>query len=69
MYYPKRYQNRYICEKTLSILFKSMSNLEQQLYFNLGERDQRVLIPKDITNILNISQQHASNLVANMVKK
>ena len=63
MYYPKRYQNRHICEKTLGSLFKSMSNLvEHPLYFNLDERDQRVFILQDITNILNISQQHARNL-------
>ena len=51
-------------------MFKSVSNLvEQPLYFNLGKRDQRVFILKDITTILNISQQHARNLAANMVKK
>lgn len=50
-------------------MFKSMSNLEQQLYFNLGEKEQRVFTLKDITNILNISLQHARKLASNMVKK
>ena len=50
-------------------MFKSMSNLEQHLYFHLGEKEQRVFTHNDIINILNISPQHARKLAANMVKK
>ena len=50
-------------------MFKSMSHLEQQLYFTLGEREQRVFTIQDIVNILNISLQHARNLASNMTKK
>lgn len=50
-------------------MFKSMSNLEQQLYFHLGEKEQRVFTHSDIINILNISLQHARKLASNMVKK
>ena len=50
-------------------MFKSMSGLEQQLYFHLGERDQRVFTIQDIKKILNISQAHARNIASDMVKK
>jgi predicted transcriptional regulator of viral defense system len=50
-------------------MFKSMSGLEQQLYFHLGERDQRVFTIQDIKEILNISQAHARNIASDMVKK
>ena len=50
-------------------MFHSMSHLEQHLYFTLGEREQRVFTIHDITSILNISEQHARNLAANMTKK
>jgi len=46
-----------------------MSGLEQQLYFHLGERDQRVFTIQDIKEILNISQAHARNIASDMVKK
>ena len=46
-----------------------MSHLEQQLYFKLGEREQRVFTIHDITSILKISEQHARNLASKMVKK
>ncbi len=50
-------------------MFKSMSGLEQQLYFSLGEKDQRVFTIQDIKKILNISLAHARNLASDMVKK
>jgi len=50
-------------------MFKSMSGLEQKLYFYLGEKDKRVFTIKDIAQILNISYAHARNIASNMVKK
>jgi predicted transcriptional regulator of viral defense system len=50
-------------------MFKSMSGLEQKLYFYLGEKDRRVFTIKDIVHILNISYAHARNIASNMVKK
>jgi len=50
-------------------MFKSMSGLEQKLYFYLGEKDQRVFTIKDIAQILNISYAHARNVASDMVKK
>ena len=70
MFFSKCNQNYYICEKTLSyIMFKSMSGLEQQLYFRLGEKDQRVFTIQDIKKILNVSTAHARNIASDMVKK
>lgn len=46
-----------------------MSNLEQRLYFSLGEKEQRVFTIQDIANILEISLQHARKIASNMVKK
>jgi predicted transcriptional regulator of viral defense system len=50
-------------------MFKSMSGLEQQLYFRLGEKDQRVFTIQDIKKILNVSYAHARNIASDMVKK
>lgn len=50
-------------------MFKPMSDLEQLLYFKLGEREQRVFTIQDIESMLNISPQHARNLAYRMVKK
>lgn len=50
-------------------MFTSMSSLEQQLYFTLGGKNQRVFTLQDIIDILNISPQHARNLASKMVKK
>ena len=50
-------------------MFKSMSGLEQKLYFYLGEKNKRVFTIKDIVQILNISYAHARNIASNMVKK
>jgi len=50
-------------------MFKSMSGLEQNLYFHLGEKDKRVFTVKDIVQILNISHAHARNIASTMVKK
>lgn len=50
-------------------MFKGMSELEQRLYFNLIENDQRVFTIKNITNILNISIPQARNIASDMVKK
>ncbi len=50
-------------------MFKSMSGLEQQLYFKLGENNQRVFTIQDIKKILNISLAHARNIASDMVKK
>ena len=70
IFFPKYNRNYYIYEKTLSyIMFKSMSGLEQQLYFRLGEKDQRVFTIKDIKKILNVSFAHARNIASDMVKK
>ncbi|MCK5560809.1 MAG: hypothetical protein KAJ51_09460 [Thermoplasmata archaeon] len=46
-----------------------MSNLEQRLYFSLTEKEQRVFTIQNITEILNISIQHARKIASNMVKK
>lgn len=46
-----------------------MSGLEQQLYFRLGEKDQRVFTIQDIKKILNVSLAHARNIASDMVKK
>ena len=46
-----------------------MSNLEQQLYFSLGEKEKRVFTIQDIADALNISLAHARNLASNMTKK
>lgn len=46
-----------------------MSGLEQQLYFSLGEKDQRVFTIQDIKKILNVSIAHARNIASDMVKK
>lgn len=50
-------------------MFQSMSHLEQQLYFRLGEQEQRVFTIQDITSILKTSEQHARKLASKMVKK
>jgi predicted transcriptional regulator of viral defense system len=50
-------------------MFKSMSGLEQRLYFRLGEKDQRVFTIQDIKKLLNISISHARNIASDMVKK
>jgi len=46
-----------------------MSDLEQRLYFALGEKEQRVFTIRDVVNVLNVSPQHARNLAASMVQK
>jgi len=45
-----------------------MSDLEQRLYFALGEKEKRVFTIQDITTVLNVSSQHARNLAARMVQ-
>jgi predicted transcriptional regulator of viral defense system len=50
-------------------MFESMSGLEQQLYFRLGEKNQRVFTIQDINKILHISLAHARNIASDMVKK
>ncbi len=50
-------------------MFKSMSGLEQKLYFYLGENDKRVFTIKEIVKILNISYPHARNIASDMVEK
>jgi predicted transcriptional regulator of viral defense system len=50
-------------------MFKSMSGLEQRLYFHLGEKDQRVFTIQDVKKILNVSFAHARNIASDMVKK
>lgn len=70
IFFPKYNQNYYIYEKTISnIMFKSMSGLEQILYFKLGEQEKRVFTLKDIKKILNISIEHTRNIASDMVKK
>ena len=51
------------------MMFKPMSDLEQLLYFKLGEKEQRVFTIQDIAGMLNVSPQHARNLASRMVKK
>ncbi len=46
-----------------------MSDMEQRLYFTLGEKGERVFTIKDIANVLDISPQHARNLAAHMANK
>ena len=46
-----------------------MSHLEQQLYFSLGERDQRIFTIHDVVALLHISEYHARNLTSDMVTK
>ena len=46
-----------------------MSGLEQQLYFRLGEKNQRVFTIQDIKKLLNISLSHSRNIASDMVKK
>jgi predicted transcriptional regulator of viral defense system len=46
-----------------------MSDLEQRLYFALGEKEQRVFMIRDIVDLLGVSPQHARNLAARMVQK
>ena len=50
-------------------MFKSMSGLEQKLYFSLGEVDQRIFTIQDIKKILDISIEHARNIASDIVKK
>jgi len=50
-------------------MFKPMSDLEQLLYFKLGEKEQRVFTVQDIAGMLDVSPQHARNLASRMVKK
>ena len=50
-------------------MFKGMSDLEQRLYFYLTEKEQRVFTIQYITEILNISTQHARKIASNMLKK
>ena len=50
-------------------MFQKMSGLEQQLYFRLGEQEQRVFTIQDVVNILNVSLAHARNIAADMAKK
>lgn len=50
-------------------MFQKMSGLEQQLYFRLGEQEQRVFTIQDVVNILNVSLAHARNIAADMTKK
>ncbi len=50
-------------------MFRPMSDLEQRLYFALSEKEQRVFTIQDITNVLDVSSQHARNLAASMVQK
>jgi predicted transcriptional regulator of viral defense system len=50
-------------------MFKSMSGLEQRLYFQLGEKDQRIFTIQDIKKILKVSLAHARNIASDMVKK
>ena len=51
------------------MMFKPLSDLEQYLYFKLGEKEQRVFTIQDVTRMLNVSPQHARNLASRMVKK
>ena len=50
-------------------MFQKMSGLEQQLYFRLGEQEQRVFTIQDIVRILNVSLAHARNIAADMTRK
>ncbi len=50
-------------------MFWPMSDMEQRLYFALGEKEQRVFTIRDIVNVLSVSSQHARNLAARMVQK
>lgn len=50
-------------------MFQPMSDLEQRLYFGLGEKEKRVFAIQDIVDVLDISRQHARNLAAHMVEK
>ena len=50
-------------------MFKSMSGLEQVLYFKLGEQEKRIFTVQDIKKILNISIEHSRNIASDMVKK